>query len=108
MDLNLVVLAGTLAAVPEFREFESGARLLRLLVTVRSDEPRKRVDVIPVTVWDPPADLMREDLERGRRVWVAGAAQRRFWEDKDGRRNRVEVVAQHVTVRPMAAEEPND
>ena len=105
MDLNLVVLAGTLATAPELREFESGARLLRLLVTVRSDEPRKRLDVIPVTLWDPPADLTTQSLERGRRVWVSGAAQRRFWEAKEGRRNRVEIVAEQVTVRPAADED---
>lgn len=108
MDHNLVVLAGTLATAPELREFDSGARLLRLLVTVRSDEPRKRVDVLPVTLWDPPDALLDENLERGRRVSVTGAAQRRFWEAKDGRRNRVEIVAEHVTARPLPPEEPDD
>jgi single-stranded DNA-binding protein len=104
MDLNLVVLTGTLATAPELREFESGARLLRLLVTVRQDEPRKRVDVVPVTLWDPPADLVSENLERGRRVMVVGAAQRRFWEAKEGRKNRVEIVAEHVKPRVPDAE----
>ena len=105
MDMNLVVLAGTLATAPELREFESGARLLRLLVTVRQDEPRKRVDVVPVTLWDPPQELMAEHLERGRRVLVVGAAQRRFWEAKEGRKNRVEIVATHVTARDVEAAE---
>ena len=100
MDINLVVMAGTLAATPELREFESGARLLRMLVTVRTAEPRKRVDVIPVTLWDPPAELLAQDPARGRRVWVCGAAQRRFWEAKEGRRNRGEIVADHVELRP--------
>jgi single-stranded DNA-binding protein len=104
MDCNLVVLAGTLAAVPELREFDSGSRLLRLLVTVRTEEPRRRVDVLPVTLWDPPPDLLAETLERGRRVWVSGAAQRRFWEAQEGRRNRVEIVAEQVTVRPPPEE----
>ncbi|MDH3606197.1 MAG: single-stranded DNA-binding protein [Acidimicrobiia bacterium] len=108
MDLNLVVLAGTLAAAPDLREFDSGARLLRMLVTVRSDEPRRRVDVIPVTLWDPPTVLTQETLERGRRVVVCGAAQRRFWEAKEGRRNRVEIVAENVTVRPEAEAEDDD
>lgn len=102
MDLNLVVLAGTLAAAPELREFESGARLLRLLVTVRTHEPLRRVDVLPVTLWDPPPELIAEDLERGRRVSVCGATQRRFWEAAEGRRSRVEIVAEQVTVRPPA------
>ncbi len=98
MDLNLAVLAGRLAVEPELREFDSGARYLRLLITVRSEEPRKRVDVLPVTLWDPPHELVGATLEPGRRVWVAGAVQRRFWESPDGRRSRLEIVAEHVAV----------
>ena len=101
MDFNLVTLAGTLAVDPELREFASGARLLRLLLTVRSAEPRRRVDVVPVTLWDPPAALLAESLERGRRVFVVGGVQRRFWEAKEGRRSRVEIVAEYVAARPV-------
>ena len=54
MDLNLAVFAGTLSAPPEIRTFESGSRLTRLLVTVRATEPRKRTDVVPIVLWDPP------------------------------------------------------
>lgn len=96
MDYNVIVLQGTLAAPAELREFESGARLLRLLVTVRSAEPRRRVDVLPVTLWDPPDELTARPLERGDRIWACGSAQRRFWEAKEGRRTRVELVARHV------------
>jgi single-strand DNA-binding protein len=93
MDLNLVVLCGRLAAPAEVRTFESGSRLARYLVTVRSEEPR-RVDVLPVTLWDPPDA-----------VWVAGSVQRRFWSGAEGRRSRLEVVAEQVCLRPPPAEE---
>ena len=80
MDLNLVVLCGRLAVEPELKSFGSGARLLRLLVTIRSDWPRRRVDVVPVTLWDPPDELVDELPVKGQRIWVCGSAQRRFWE----------------------------
>ncbi|MBT8198475.1 MAG: single-stranded DNA-binding protein [Acidimicrobiia bacterium] len=98
MDLNLVVVSGRLATLPELRTFQSGSRLLRLLITVRSDEPRRRVDVLPVTVWDPAEELLSEELTPGRRVWVAGATQRRFWTNESGKRSRIEIVANHVEV----------
>lgn len=94
MDMNVVVLAGRLAAEPEFRTFGDGATLARFLVAARSDEPRRRIDVVPVVLWD--ADEQATALERGDAVWVTGSVQRRFWSDDQNRRSRIEVVAHHV------------
>jgi single-strand DNA-binding protein len=96
VDLNLVVLSGKLAAPNELREFESGSRLLRSLVTVRTDVPRRRVDVVPVTLWDPAADHEVIEAPVGQQVWVVGTVQRRFWSHADERRSRLEVVAHHM------------
>ena len=38
-------------------------------------------------------------------VWVAGAVQRRFWSGDDGRRSRLEVVAEQVCLRDTESEE---
>ncbi len=99
MDFNLVVLGGHLAAPPELRVFESGSRLLRFLVTVKSDEPLRRVDVLPVTLWDPEDELVAQDPQPGHRMWLVGRVQRRFWDGQDGRRSRIEIVATNVTLR---------
>ncbi len=99
MDLNLVVLSGRLAAPPELRRFDSGARMARYLVTVLSEEPRRRTDVVPVTLWDPADDLLQPEPAPGRRLWVAGTVQRRFWSAPEGRRSRLEVVADQVCLR---------
>jgi len=99
MDLNLIVLCGQLATDAELRVFESGARLIRYLVTTRTDYPRKRTDVIPVTLWDPPAEYLDEPGAKAQRVWVCGQLQRRFWESSDGRRGRIEVVAEQVAFK---------
>ena len=98
VDLNLVVLAGRLAAPPEIRQFESGSTLARYLITVRS-EAHSRVDVVPVTLWDPPPPLVDAAPAPGRRMWVAGSVQRRFWGGSEGRRSRLEVVASQVCLR---------
>jgi single-strand DNA-binding protein len=100
MDFNLVVLSGRLAAPPELRVFESGLRLVRYLITVRSDEPHRRVDVVPVTQWDPPEDDVVPEPGVGRMVWVTGTVQRRFWSAPAGRKSRLEIVAEQVSVRP--------
>lgn len=100
MDLNLVVLAGRLASPIELRTFPNGNRLFRCLLTVISDRPRRRVDVIPVALWSPPDHLCEGPWAVGERVFVAGSIQRRFWSDNPERRSRLEVVAKQVVRRP--------
>jgi len=102
MDINLAVIYGRLATVPEVRTTDAGARTARFLVTVASDHPRRRLDVVPVTFHaadaDPDAFDIAAALTEGSRIWVAGAIQRRLFDDQaGGRRTRVEVVAQQVT-----------
>ena len=67
MDLNLVVMAGRLAAEPTLRVFDSGRTLVRYLVTVKTEGPPNRIDVIPVVQWDPDASEVAE-LGTGDRV----------------------------------------
>lgn len=100
MDLNLVVLGGRIATEPEIRTFPSGTTMIRYLVTVRSTEPRRRVDVVPVSLWDPSPDVLEHRDVRGRSVWVAGSVQRRFWADAGDTRSRLEVIAHEVRITP--------
>lgn len=104
MDLNLAVIAGTLSAPPEIRTFGSGARLARYLVIVRSTEPRRRTDVLPVTEWEPAVDSPALHLERGDRIWAVATVQRRFWSAAEGRRSKIEVIAHYVESIPTADE----
>ena len=94
MDTNLVVLGGRIAADPDRRTFDSGSELCSYLLTVRSEEPPHRLDLIPIARWNP-TDAERS-LHRGDAVWVIGAAQRRFHSATDGRRSSVEIVASAV------------
>jgi single-stranded DNA-binding protein len=98
MDLNLIVIAGRLATDPEVKRFDSGSQLMRLLVTTRTKEPRRRVDVVPVNWWDVTDEQVESlGLHAGDRVWIAGSIQRRFWSTSDeSRHSRMEVVAHHV------------
>jgi hypothetical protein len=82
------------------REFEGGSRLARYLLMVRSEEPR-RVDVLPVTLWDPPEALIDADPAPGHPIWVAGSVQRRFWAGAEGRKSRLEVVAEQICLREV-------
>lgn len=97
MNLNLVVLSGRLAAPVHSESFASGARFLRFLITVTSDLPRRRVDVIPVTLWCTPGDVCDESWSVGERLLIAGSIQRRFWTDQPDKRSQIGVIAFRIT-----------
>lgn len=97
-DLNLAVLCGRLATAPELSIHDSGSRTLMLLVTVSARHPRRRIDVVPVTLYDPPDELVDHLPEPNARVWVTGAVQRRAQDGPEGRRARIEIVADQVAV----------
>ncbi len=102
MDLNLTVIAGRLAAEPVLKTFESGSRLLRCLVTVRTENPRRRIDVLPVVLWDPSDELVADAVAqnvRGLPVWIAGSVQRRFWSEGTPNTSRIEIVAHEIQIR---------
>ena len=105
--MNHVILAGRVATDPEVRIFDSGARLLRLMVAVRREEPTRRVDILPVTYWDPPDQLVDHPPRKRETVRLTGELQRRYWEGADGRRSRLELVAHQVTfTRSRELDEP--
>lgn len=97
-DLNLAVLCGRLATEPELSVHDSGSRTLTLLVTASSSTPGRRIDVIPVTLYDPPDELIDDLPGANTRVWVTGVVQRRALEWPEGRRARIEIVADQVAV----------
>jgi single-strand DNA-binding protein len=105
MDLNVVVLGGRLAAPPEVRTFDTGLCQVRYLVTVRSQRPQARVDVIPVTEWHSAAPAPETLAEPGRELFVAGSVTRRFWDGAVGRRSRLEITALQVEIRDETAGE---
>ena len=96
--MNLVVIAGRLAAPAEVLAAATDHRLVRLLLTVRSERPHARVDVLPV-LWEG-ADDAAARWAPGTGVWVAGSLQRRF-----GRRAAAAGgPASRLEVRALAVE----
>jgi single-stranded DNA-binding protein len=105
VDINVVVLVGRLSAPPEISNDEN--TVVRLLIASRSDAPTKRLDLLPVVWWNPTSDELSRIPPVGARVWVTGSVQRRYWEGRDGRRSRIELIAEQVafpTDEPLATQ----
>ena len=95
--MNIIKLQGKLAAEPELRTFGNGSVAARLeLSVVSSYRGLRRVDVVPVTVWEPDRQVLNAD--RGSTVEVEGSVHRRFYVNELGRNSVLSVVADAVKV----------
>lgn len=106
--VNEARLVGRLSGAPERRTLPSGDEVVSLRVVV--PRPGGGSDTLPVQFGPAPAAGRRrgigqvgrralgavDRLEDGTRIEVVGAVRRRWWGGPDGRRSRIEVLAELV------------
>lgn len=94
--MNHVTLMGRLTADPEIRYTQSGKAVASFTLAVnrgRSDA----TDFIPVVAWEKLAEIIGNNLSKGRRTLIEGRLQIRTYEDSDGKKRKVtEVVASNL------------
>lgn len=95
--MNKVILVGRLTRDPEVRYTQKGTAVASFSIAVNTGfGEKKRVDYIPIVVWDKLAEICGNNLTKGRNVLVEGRLQISEYE-KDGQKRRTtEVVAQNV------------
>jgi single-strand DNA-binding protein len=102
-DINRVTLVGRLTRDPELRHLASGTPVLQIGLAVNGrqrDDAGNWVDkpnFFDVKVFGNQAEMLSQNLAKGRRVGVDGRLDWSSWEAADGgKRSKVEVVAQSV------------
>jgi single-strand DNA-binding protein len=93
VTVNVVVLAGTVAADPVERRMPSGDEVTELRLSV--PEAGKRLLPLPVAVWhkDVGGKRVLKPIAKGDDVLVYGQLVRRFYRSGAGARSLTEVVA---------------
>jgi single-strand DNA-binding protein len=95
VTVNVVVLAGTVAAEPVARRMPSGDEVTELRLSI--PEAGRRLLPLPVAMWHSAIpELARADIEKGDRILVHGQLVRRFYRSGAGARSLMEVVASGV------------
>ena len=102
VTVNVVVLAGTLAADPEVQELPSGDLVSKLRLQVPLTG--KRVLPLPIAAWSAQTRRAAKDLTKGDRVMVQGHLERRFFRNGGGASSITEVVARDIKRLPEPAE----
>ena len=99
--MNKIILIGRLVADPQLRYTQSGIAVTNFTLAV--DRPftnqggEKETDFIDIVTWRKLAEVVANNLEKGRLVAVEGRLQIRSYEDQNGvRRKAAEIVADQV------------
>ena len=92
LTINVVVLAGTVAADPVTRRMPSGDEVTELRVSV--PETGRRLLPLPVAAWHATVGrAVLDPIAKGDSVLVHGQLVRRFYRSGAGARSLTEVVA---------------
>lgn len=99
--LNKVILIGRLTKDPELRYTPNGVAVATFTIAVdrgfTNQQGQKEVDFIRIVVWKKMAEIVANNLGKGRLVAIEGRLQIRNYDTPDGQKRQVsEVVASNV------------
>lgn len=90
-SMNKVILVGNLAADPEIRTTQDGAKVANMTVATskswkdKNGERQEKAQFHRVTVWNPRiVEYVESFLQKGRKVSVVGELEYRKWTRQDG------------------------
>lgn len=87
--MNHITLIGRLTRDPELRYTQSGKAFCTFTLAVdrrfsKQNNSQPTADFIPCVAWDKLAEIIGNNLTKGRRVGIEGRLQTRTYEAKDG------------------------
>lgn len=113
MDLNRAQIIGNVTRDPEARSTPSGQQVCNFGIatnmqwTDTQGQKQQRAEFHNVVAWGKLADICRQYLAKGRRVFVEGRLQTREWEGQDGSKRRTtEIVAENLILLDRATGTP--
>ncbi len=112
--MNKVILVGRLARDPEVRYTQNGKAVASFSIAVNrfvGAQGQEQVDFIPIVAWEKLAEIVGNNLAKGRRILVEGRLQiRNYVNQETGEKRRIaEVIAQNIEfLDSRKPEEPNN
>lgn len=100
--VNKVILVGTLGRDPEVRSSQSGTVMASLSVATsetwkdkQSGERKEQTEWHRVSMFGRTAEIARDYLKKGSKIYLEGRLQTRKWQDKEGKdQYTTEIVSQ--------------
>ncbi len=103
MDLNRATLIGNVTRDPELRTLPSGKNVVtfgvatNMMWTDAQGQKQTRTEFHNIVAWDKLADICKQYLVKGKKIFLEGRLQTREWEAQDGvKKMRTEIVAENM------------
>jgi single-strand DNA-binding protein len=105
--VNKVILIGNLGKDPEVRYTQNGTPVVSFTIATserwkgQDGQMQEHTEWHNIVVWDKLAEICREYLHKGMKVYIEGRIQTRKWQDKDGHdRRTTEIIAREMKMFP--------
>lgn len=109
--LNRIVLIGRLVADPQLRYTQNGTAVANFRIAVdrpfANQQGERETDFIDIVTWRKLAEVVANNLNKGRLVGVDGRLQVREYEYEGQRRRQAEVVADTVQFLDWPSDGPS-
>jgi single-strand DNA-binding protein len=115
-SVNKVILIGGLGKDPEVRTLPNGTTVANLSLATndvykdKNDEFVESVEWHSLVAYGRTAEIVRDHLVKGSKIYVEGKLQTRSWEDKTSgeKKYRTEVVVQDVNFMSTGTKKEHD
>lgn len=111
--INKVLLIGNLGADPEIRQSSGGSVIASLRIATSENwkdqqgQAQERTEWHRVVVFGRTAEVVRDYVKKGSKIYIDGRLQTRKWQDKDGQdRYTTEIVANELQMLDRSGSTP--
>jgi single-strand DNA-binding protein len=95
--MNKFIGVGRLTRDPEIRYTQTGKVVASFNIAIDSGYgDNKKTDFVPIVAWDKLAEVVGNNLGKGRRILVEGRLQIRDYEHEGQKKRQAEIVAQNI------------
>ena len=102
-DLNKVMVIGRLTRDPESRNIPTGQLVSSFSVATnrtwkdQSGSKQEKTEFHNVVAWGKLAEICKQYLNKGKKVFIEGRLQTRSWDDQNGQKKyKTEIIAENM------------
>jgi len=102
-DLNKTMIIGRLTRDPESRNIPTGQLVSSFSVATnrtwkdQSGAKQEKVEFHNVVAWGKLAEICKQYLNKGKKVFIEGRLQTRSWDDQNGQKKyKTEIIAENM------------